>query len=63
MLLTVGYDPGGNDAHGVAAVVGDGRRVLDVLVATEKTVETAFHWFLTLESRRGLILQKCLPKI
>ena len=44
----LGYDPGGNGNHGVAAIkVESGRVAADPRVATKKTVEEVLEWFET----------------
>jgi hypothetical protein len=52
--LVLGYDPGGNDAHGVAAII-----VSDITTqewcGTAETVEAALAWIDNVERRTGAI--------
>jgi len=41
----VGYDPGGNGSHGVAALVVDNGRPIDLSFATVRNAQAAFDWF------------------
>ena len=43
----LGYDPGGEKGHGVAAIKVASGEVADHRVATKKTVEEALQWFRT----------------
>jgi hypothetical protein len=48
MALTgkvTGYDPGGNDHHGVAALVVDNGRPVNLSFTTVRNVEAAVQWF------------------
>jgi hypothetical protein len=40
-----GYDPGGNDRHGVAALVVDDDRPVRLSFATVRNAEAALRWF------------------
>ena len=44
----VGYDPGGNDNHGVAALIVDDGKPVRLSFATVRNAQAALHWF-TLE--------------
>jgi hypothetical protein len=41
----VGYDPGGNDKHGVAALIVDSGRPLQLSFRTTRNAHAALHWF------------------
>jgi hypothetical protein len=41
----VGYDPGGNDHHGVAALIVDDGRPVDLSFTTVRNAQAAFQWF------------------
>lgn len=41
----VGYDPGGNGSHGVAALVVDNGRPISLSFATVRNAQAAFDWF------------------
>lgn len=49
----LGYDPGGNNAHGVAAIQIDDEGHPDVRVASVATVEVALAWFSTVLAGAG----------
>ena len=41
----VGYDPGGNDHHGVAKLVVDNGRPVDLSFTTVRNAQAALQWF------------------
>ena len=41
----VGYDPGGNDKHGVAALIVDNGRPVQLSFKTVRNAQAAFDWF------------------
>jgi len=43
--LVLGYDPGGDGNHGVAALCVEGNSIIKIEVSSKQTVETAITWF------------------
>ena len=41
----VGYDPGGNDNHGVAALIVDNGQPVQLSFTTVRNAQAALHWF------------------
>ena len=41
----IGYDPGGNDHHGVAALIVDNGRPDNLSFTTVRNAQAAFQWF------------------